>query len=63
LGCGFIRWLGVTLEVLGNLMVLAAMIFAIIGRETLTPGAAGLSISYALTVRKKDLNFLLRIPQ
>lgn len=47
-----IRWVEVVLEVLGNLIVLAATVFAIISRETLTPGEAGLSISYALTVKK-----------
>lgn len=31
-------------------MVLAAMIFVVLGRDHLTPGQAGLSISYALSV-------------
>ena len=46
------RWLSVRLETLGNLVVLAAALFAVIGRKTIDPGLVGLSISSALTVRK-----------
>lgn len=45
------RWLSVRLETLGNLVVLFAALFAVIGRENgIDPGLVGLTISYALTV-------------
>ena len=46
------RWLSVRLETLGNLVVLSACLFAVIGRNNIDPGIVGLSISYALSVRK-----------
>ena len=44
------RWLGFRLEFLGALIVLAAALFAVIGRDSLSGGLVGLSISYALQV-------------
>lgn len=44
------RWLSVRLETIGNLVVLFASLFAVIGRETADPGLVGLSITYALSV-------------
>ncbi|XP_052804271.1 multidrug resistance-associated protein 1-like isoform X1 [Mya arenaria] len=52
------RWLGFRLEVLGNLIVLAAAIFAVV-KDGNTGGLVGLSISYALQVTGA-LNFLVR---
>ena len=47
--CGC-RWLGFRLELVGALVVLAAALFAVIGKDTLSGGLVGLSISYALQV-------------
>ncbi|XP_028841265.1 multidrug resistance-associated protein 1 [Denticeps clupeoides] len=44
------RWLAVNLEFLGNLLVLAAAIFSVMGRETLQPGIVGLAVSHSLQV-------------
>ena len=44
------RWLGLWLENVGNLIVLFAGLFAVIGRDSISPGLAGLSVSYALQV-------------
>ena len=45
------RWLAVRLETVGNCIIFAAALFAVLGRETLSPGMVGLSVSYALQVR------------
>ena len=50
-----LRWLAIRLEFVGNLIILFAALFAVIGRNSggsLDPGLAGLSITYALQVRK-----------
>ncbi|KAL5009564.1 hypothetical protein ScPMuIL_011869 [Solemya velum] len=44
------RWLGFRLELVGNLIVLAAAIFAVVSRENISGALVGLSISYALEV-------------
>lgn len=45
-----LRWLGVRLELIGNFIVVFASLFAVVDREIIDPGLAGLSITYALTV-------------
>ncbi|XP_058473003.1 multidrug resistance-associated protein 1-like isoform X1 [Solea solea] len=44
------RWLAVNLEFLGNLLVLAAAIFSVLGRAELSPGIVGLAVSQSLQV-------------
>lgn len=44
------RWLAIRIETLGNIVVFFASLFALLDRENLTPGKAGLSISYAMQI-------------
>ena len=52
------RWLAIRLEFIGNLVVFFAALFAVLAvvfpdaSKTITPGLAGLSVSYALQVKK-----------
>lgn len=46
------RWLGVRVEFVGNCVVFFTALFAVIGRSSLSPGLVGLSVSYALQVRR-----------
>ncbi|CAG2172868.1 unnamed protein product, partial [Oppiella nova] len=43
-------WLTIRLDFLGNCMVLLTAVFAIAFRDTLSPGMAGLTITYALNI-------------
>ena len=45
------RWLAVRLEAVGNIIVFAAALFSVLGRDSLSPGLVGLSVSYALQVK------------
>ncbi|KAK2159275.1 hypothetical protein LSH36_155g02029 [Paralvinella palmiformis] len=54
------RWLGFRLEFLGAFVVVAAALFAVLGRNTLAGGIVGLSISYALQVTS-SLNWMVRM--
>ena len=44
------RWLGLRIETLGTFIICLASLFAILNRDTLTPGLAGLSISYSMQI-------------
>ena len=45
------RWLSVRLGIVGSCIVFSAALFAVLGRETLSPGVVGLSINVALQVK------------
>lgn len=53
------RWLAVRLEMVGNLIILFAALFAVLGGQS-NPGLVGLSVSYALQVTQ-TLNWLVRM--
>ncbi|XP_067675078.1 multidrug resistance-associated protein 1-like [Haliotis asinina] len=55
-----LRWQGVRLEIIGNIIVLAASLFAVISRDTLSGGLVGLSISYAIEITA-NLNWLVQL--
>ena len=50
------RWLAVRLETIGNCIIFAAALLAVLGQDTLTPGLVGLSVSYALGVSTRRIN-------
>ncbi|XP_055685130.1 multidrug resistance-associated protein 1 isoform X4 [Lutzomyia longipalpis] len=54
------RWLAVRLEMVGNLIILFAALFAVLGRESTDEGSVGLSVSYALQITQ-TLNWLVRM--
>ncbi|KAG5890605.1 hypothetical protein JTB14_005118 [Gonioctena quinquepunctata] len=53
------RWLAVRLEMMGNLIILFAALFAVLAKDT-APGLVGLSITYALQITQ-TLNWLVRM--
>uniref|UniRef100_A0A7S1T954 Probable ATP-dependent transporter ycf16 n=1 Tax=Compsopogon caeruleus TaxID=31354 RepID=A0A7S1T954_9RHOD len=53
------RWLSVRLEMLGNIFVVIAAVSATLNRGTMTPGLAGISITYALQVTS-TLGWMIR---
>ncbi|XP_075974897.1 multidrug resistance-associated protein 1-like isoform X2 [Anticarsia gemmatalis] len=46
------RWLAIRLNALGNFILLFAALFVVMGRENISPGLAGLSLSYTLKITK-----------
>jgi len=53
-------WLGMRLQFIGALVVLAACVFAVIGRDTVSAGVVGMSLSYALNMSLM-LNHLVKM--
>ncbi|XP_061568477.1 multidrug resistance-associated protein 1 [Cololabis saira] len=54
------RWLAIRLEFVGNCIVSSAALFAVIARDSLSPGIMGLAISYALQLTA-SLTWLVRM--
>ncbi|XP_049867758.1 multidrug resistance-associated protein 1 isoform X3 [Pectinophora gossypiella] len=54
------RWLAVRLEMIGNLIIFFAALFAVLKRDSINPGLVGLSVSYALQITQ-TLNWLVRM--
>merc|ERR1712223_899214 len=54
------RWLAIRLETVGNLIIFCSALLAVLGRNDLTPGMVGLSVTYALSVTQ-TLNWLVRM--
>lgn len=54
------RWLAIRLEFIGNILTFFAALFAVLGRDTISGGLVGLSVSYALSVTQ-TLNWLVRM--
>ncbi|ERL84023.1 hypothetical protein D910_01343, partial [Dendroctonus ponderosae] len=52
-------WLTVRLETIGNLIILFAALFAVLGKD-LNPALVGLSVSYSMNITN-TLNFLVRM--
>jgi len=50
------RWIGVIVEFLSNVLVLAAAIFAIVS-DDLNAGEVGLSLTYAVQVTQNKINW------
>lgn len=46
-----LRWLGVYIDSVSNIIILATSLFAVIEKDNISAGTAALSISYASTVR------------
>jgi len=53
------RWLSVRLEIIGNIVLMFAALFAVLSKGSINPGSVGLSLSYALNVTGQ-LNMLVR---
>ncbi|OAD61579.1 Multidrug resistance-associated protein 1 [Eufriesea mexicana] len=54
------RWLAIRLEMVGNLIIFFAALFAVLNKNSIGSGVVGLSISYALQVTQ-TLNWLVRM--
>ena len=58
-----IRWLQLRLEFIGSCVILFAALFAVISRDKIDSGMAGLSMVYALQVRNpSDFEIVIYLP-
>ena len=53
------RWLALRLETVGNSIVFCSALFAVLSKDSLSPGLVGLSVTYAMSITH-TLNFLVR---
>ncbi|KAL1139319.1 hypothetical protein AAG570_006305 [Ranatra chinensis] len=54
------RWLAIRLEMIGNLIIFFSALFAVVGKDSVSPGLVGLSVTYALQITQ-TLNWLVRM--
>ncbi|XP_043498531.1 multidrug resistance-associated protein 1 isoform X5 [Polistes fuscatus] len=54
------RWLAIRLEMVGNLIIFFSALFVVLGRDTISAGFVGLSVSYSLQITQ-TLNWLVRM--
>ncbi|XP_074649425.1 multidrug resistance-associated protein 1-like isoform X1 [Tubulanus polymorphus] len=54
------RWLAIRLEFVGNCIIFFSALFAVVARDTVSPGTVGLSITYAMNVTQ-TLNWMVRM--
>ncbi|KAI4500902.1 hypothetical protein M0802_004113 [Mischocyttarus mexicanus] len=54
------RWLAIRLEMVGNLIIFFSALFVVLGRNTISAGFVGLSVSYSLQITQ-TLNWLVRM--
>jgi ATP-binding cassette subfamily C (CFTR/MRP) protein 1 len=54
------RWLAIRTETLGTAIVTASALLAVLGRDWISPGMAGLSLTYSLSVTQA-LNWVVRM--
>ncbi|XP_060863100.1 multidrug resistance-associated protein 1-like isoform X2 [Metopolophium dirhodum] len=54
------RWIALRVETIGNFIIFFASMFSVLGRDTISPGIVGLSVSYALQITQL-LNLLVRV--
>ena len=52
------RWIGLAGEILADFVVLFTVIFAVIQRDALSAGLAGLAVTYSLQVRPTCIFFV-----
>jgi ATP-binding cassette subfamily C (CFTR/MRP) protein 1 len=52
-------WISLRLEIIGNTLIFFAALFTVLGRDSLSAGLVGLSVSYALKITQ-SLTMLVR---